>query len=119
VLAGEIDARQGQLDAAIATLKEAAALEDAVRYYEPPLWHIPVRHTLGAVLLQAGRSGGGADVPGGSEATSPQRLGAVRAGAELESAAEGGGSHRRTQAVGAGLGAGGHHAHGVEVLNHQ
>jgi hypothetical protein len=30
-------------------------LEDQLRYYEPPLWHIPVRHSLGAVLLQAGR----------------------------------------------------------------
>jgi len=57
VLAGEIDARRGQLDRAIAALKEAAALEDGVRYYEPPLWHIPVRHSLGAVLLQAARAG--------------------------------------------------------------
>lgn len=57
VLAGEIDARRGQLDRALVALKEAAALEDAVRYYEPPLWHIPVRHSLGAVLLQAARAG--------------------------------------------------------------
>lgn len=56
VLAGEIDARQGRLDAAITTLKEGTALEDAVRYYEPPLWHVPVRHSLGAVLLQAGNA---------------------------------------------------------------
>jgi tetratricopeptide (TPR) repeat protein len=57
VLAGEIDARRAQLDQALAALKEAAALEDAVRYYEPPLWHIPVRHSLGAVLLQAAHAG--------------------------------------------------------------
>ncbi len=57
VLAGEIDARRGQLDQAIAALQEAVALEDAMRYYEPPLWHIPVRHSLGAVLLQAARAG--------------------------------------------------------------
>jgi tetratricopeptide (TPR) repeat protein len=56
VLAGEIDARQGRFEAAIKTLKEVTALEDAVRYYEPPLWHIPVRHSLGAVLLQAGNA---------------------------------------------------------------
>jgi tetratricopeptide (TPR) repeat protein len=56
VLAGEIAARQGRLEVAIKTLKEATALEDAVRYYEPPLWHIPVRHSLGEVLLQAGRA---------------------------------------------------------------
>lgn len=56
VLAGEIAARQGRFDVAIKTLEEATALEDAVRYYEPPLWHIPSRHSLGAVLLQAGRA---------------------------------------------------------------
>jgi tetratricopeptide (TPR) repeat protein len=56
-LAGEMAARQGRFDAAIAALREATTVEDAVRYYEPPLWHIPVRHTLGAVLLQAGRTG--------------------------------------------------------------
>ncbi|WHZ15980.1 MAG: hypothetical protein OJF52_002826 [Nitrospira sp.] len=56
VLSGEIAARQGRFDVAIKTLEEATALEDAVRYYEPPLWHIPSRHSLGAVLLQAGRA---------------------------------------------------------------
>jgi tetratricopeptide (TPR) repeat protein len=55
VLAGEIAARQGQYEEAIEKLKAAAEIEDRLRYYEPPLWHIPVRHSLGAVLLQAGR----------------------------------------------------------------
>ncbi|MEX5220063.1 MAG: hypothetical protein NW701_19755 [Nitrospira sp.] len=55
VLAGEIAARQGRYVQAIETLKAAADVEDRLRYYEPPLWHIPVRHSLGAVLLQAGR----------------------------------------------------------------
>ncbi|HET6673806.1 MAG TPA: hypothetical protein VFG71_00635, partial [Nitrospiraceae bacterium] len=55
VLAGEIAARQGRYEQAIDTLKAAAEVEDRLRYYEPPLWHIPVRHSLGAVLLQAGR----------------------------------------------------------------
>jgi tetratricopeptide (TPR) repeat protein len=55
VLAGEIAARQGRYEQAIETLKAAADVEDRLRYYEPPLWHIPVRHSLGAVLLQAGR----------------------------------------------------------------
>jgi tetratricopeptide (TPR) repeat protein len=55
VLAGEIAARRGQYEQAIELLEAAAKLEDALRYYEPPLWHIPVRHSLGAVLLQAGR----------------------------------------------------------------
>jgi tetratricopeptide (TPR) repeat protein len=55
VLAGEIAARQGRYEQAIENLKAAAEVEDRLRYYEPPLWHIPVRHSLGAVLLQAGR----------------------------------------------------------------
>lgn len=55
VLAGEIAARQGQHDEAVTILNGAAKLEDALRYYEPPLWHIPVRHSLGAVLLEAKR----------------------------------------------------------------
>jgi tetratricopeptide (TPR) repeat protein len=55
VVAGEIAARQGQFERAIDHLKAAAEIEDRLRYYEPPLWHIPVRHSLGAVLLQAGR----------------------------------------------------------------
>jgi tetratricopeptide (TPR) repeat protein len=55
VLAGEVAARRGQFEPAIERLNEAAQLEDRLRYYEPPLWHVPVRHSLGAVLLQAGR----------------------------------------------------------------
>ena len=55
VLAGEIEARQGRYEQAIEHLKAAADVEDRLRYYEPPLWHMPVRHSLGAVLLQAGR----------------------------------------------------------------
>jgi tetratricopeptide (TPR) repeat protein len=55
VLAGEIAARQGHYEEAIKIFGTAAKLEDALRYYEPPLWHVPVRHSLGAVLLQAKR----------------------------------------------------------------
>jgi tetratricopeptide (TPR) repeat protein len=55
VLTGELAARRGQFEPAIESLTAAAQLEDTLRYYEPPLWHLPVRHSLGAVLLQAGR----------------------------------------------------------------
>ncbi len=56
VLAGELSARRGDVDRAVARLRDAAAREDALRYNEPPDWHYPVRHSLGAVLLEAGRA---------------------------------------------------------------
>ena len=52
---GEILVREGQLDPGIAELREAIKLEDALHYDEPPAWLIPVRHSLGAILLNAGR----------------------------------------------------------------
>jgi tetratricopeptide (TPR) repeat protein len=52
---GEILFRSGKLDEGIAALREAAAREDKLRYDEPPDWIQPVRHALGAALLQAGR----------------------------------------------------------------
>lgn len=55
MLAGEIAFRSGHLAEAIAELREATAAEDALRYSEPPPWMQPVRHTLGAVLLEAGQ----------------------------------------------------------------
>jgi tetratricopeptide (TPR) repeat protein len=51
---GEIAAQKNDLSTAIAKLREAAGLEDQLRYDEPPDWIQPVRHTLGAVLLRAG-----------------------------------------------------------------
>jgi tetratricopeptide (TPR) repeat protein len=39
----------------LASLRQAVALEDALGYDEPPGWLIPVRHALGAALLQRGR----------------------------------------------------------------
>ncbi len=54
-LAGEIAAKRGQMDDAIAHLREAVRLQDALGYMEPPTWHYPVRQSLGAMLVQAGR----------------------------------------------------------------
>ncbi len=56
VLTGEIAARQGNLDEALTHLRSGADREDRLRYYEPPLWHYPVRHSLGAVYLMAGQA---------------------------------------------------------------
>ncbi len=57
VLAGEIAAAKGEFDKAIASLEHAVRLEDALVYTEPSEWAYPPRHTLGAVLLEAGRPG--------------------------------------------------------------
>jgi tetratricopeptide (TPR) repeat protein len=54
-LEGEIAARQQRYPEAIASLRRAVALEDKLRYDEPPDWIQPGRHSLGAVLLRAGR----------------------------------------------------------------
>jgi tetratricopeptide (TPR) repeat protein len=55
MLAGEILVREGKLDAGVAQLREAVAAEDALHYDEPPGWILPVRHSLGATLMGAGR----------------------------------------------------------------
>src|SRR5690606_27981586 len=40
------------VDEAIAALRQAVEAEDQLRYDEPPAWLIPVRHALGAVLME-------------------------------------------------------------------
>ncbi len=55
VLAGELAAKRGDTDRALLHLEAAVRLEDILIYTEPWDWHYPVRQSLGAVLLQAGR----------------------------------------------------------------
>ncbi len=55
-LSGEIDAGRGNMDAAIASLEDAVKCQDALRYDEPQIWYYPVRHSLGPLLLKAGRA---------------------------------------------------------------
>jgi tetratricopeptide (TPR) repeat protein len=55
VLRGELLFRSGKREEGIAQLREAVAREDKLRYDEPPDWIQPVRHPLGAALLQMGR----------------------------------------------------------------
>lgn len=56
VLGGELDAHRGRIEEAVAQFQKAIALEDDLVYDEPPAWHAPVRHSLGAVLLAVGRA---------------------------------------------------------------
>jgi len=55
MLDGEILIREGKLDEGLSQLRTAVSAEDALRYDEPPGWILPVRHSLGANLMQAGR----------------------------------------------------------------
>jgi hypothetical protein len=52
---GEILIAENKIDDGIAELRGAIALEDALKYDEPPGWLIPVRHSLGAVLMKRHR----------------------------------------------------------------
>ena len=54
-LAGRLLARAGDRSAAVTELTTAAALEDKLKYAEPPDWYYPVRQSLGAVLLESGQ----------------------------------------------------------------
>jgi tetratricopeptide (TPR) repeat protein len=55
MLNGEILVREGDVDGGLAELRKAVVAEDALNYDEPPGWILPVRHSLGANLMQAGR----------------------------------------------------------------
>jgi tetratricopeptide (TPR) repeat protein len=61
-LRGEIARTSGDLDTAIAFFTKARDLEEALPYTEPPYWHQPSAHLLGAALLQAGRAKEAAEV---------------------------------------------------------
>ncbi len=55
ILSAEIAAKGGKFDDAVKVLEAAAVLEDSLNYDEPEPWPIPVRHHLGAILLEATR----------------------------------------------------------------
>jgi tetratricopeptide (TPR) repeat protein len=55
VLAGEIEYRKGNYDAAFALLREAVALDERLNYDEPWGWMEPARHALGALLTEQNR----------------------------------------------------------------
>ncbi len=56
MLEGEIAYRRGEYDAAFNSLRHAIALEDDLPYDEPWGWMQPVRHALGALLLEQDRA---------------------------------------------------------------
>ena len=54
-LEGELAGEQSQFGKAVAALDSAVRIQDGVTYNEPPDWYYPVRQSLGAVLLAAGK----------------------------------------------------------------
>jgi tetratricopeptide (TPR) repeat protein len=55
MIEGELLIAEGKFDAGLEELRAALTLEDALKYDEPPSWMIPLRHTIGANLMHAGR----------------------------------------------------------------
>ncbi len=56
VLAARMAQARGDLTAAAAAFERAAARQDGLNYMEPPYWYYPIRQSLGAVLLAAGKA---------------------------------------------------------------
>ena len=55
VVLGELAYAEGYTLEGLAHLERAVRLEDGLLYNEPPDWYFPVRHFLGAMLMDAGR----------------------------------------------------------------
>jgi tetratricopeptide (TPR) repeat protein len=55
VLTGRIAQAKGDSAGAIAAFQRAAVVQEGLAYMEPPYWYYPVRQSLGAALLRAGR----------------------------------------------------------------
>jgi tetratricopeptide (TPR) repeat protein len=55
MIEGELLIAEGKVDPGLDELRAALTLEDALKYDEPPSWMIPLRHTIGANLMHAGR----------------------------------------------------------------
>ena len=56
VVEARIAQAEGNPDRAIAELETAVQIQDSLAYLEPPFWYYPVRQSLGAALLMAGRA---------------------------------------------------------------
>jgi tetratricopeptide (TPR) repeat protein len=55
VATGRLADARGDLAGAVKAYRKAVAVQDALPYMEPPHWYYPVRQSLGAALLRAGR----------------------------------------------------------------
>jgi len=55
MIEGELLIAEGKLEEGLEQLRAARQTEDALKYDEPPSWMIPIRHSIGANLMKAGR----------------------------------------------------------------
>jgi Flp pilus assembly protein TadD len=55
VLSAKLSAARHDRSQAIAQLRDAVAVQDALKYSEPPSWFYPVRESLGAALFEDGQ----------------------------------------------------------------
>jgi tetratricopeptide (TPR) repeat protein len=55
VILARVAQAKGDHRTAIARFEQAAVLQDELPYTEPPYWYYPIRQSLAAALLQAGR----------------------------------------------------------------
>jgi tetratricopeptide (TPR) repeat protein len=62
VLGAQIALSKKDNAAAVSLLREAVAVQDTLKYGEPPDWFFPVRESLGGVLLMSGDSKGAEQV---------------------------------------------------------
>ena len=106
---GELEYRRGNVDRAFELLREGVKRDDDLRYDEPWGWMQPVRHALGALLVEQGRMDEAEAVYAqGPGAPSRERLGAPGA-RDLPAAARGDpGGRRHPRRLRQGLGAFGH-----------
>jgi Flp pilus assembly protein TadD len=51
---GELEYRRGNYERAFALLRQAVQRDDELKYDEPWGWMMPIRHSLGALLLEQG-----------------------------------------------------------------
>ena len=55
MIQGELLYREGKTEEAFAIMREGIVHEDSLVYDEPPAWMLPVRHALGALLIEDGQ----------------------------------------------------------------
>ena len=58
VLGAKIALAKNENDGAVVMLRDAVAIQDTLKYGEPPDWFFPVRESLGATLLMSGDAAG-------------------------------------------------------------